>query len=141
MSIKSRLNMLEAEGYEPAYYNGKYYDLSNLWEENKFIFWTCGGQSLEYDCREKLMQIYKEEKEKGILSKWYNRIKEESEDTCGSLEEELKKAFNSILYDYGGLDEIDPYEIKQLEEVAYINFVDNNLDDFLKEDLELIGIY
>ena len=70
MSVNSRLNLLEAEGYEPIY------------------------------------------------------IKE-----------------TDSYYDTGLEIEIDLYEIKQLEEAAYINYVDNNLDDFLKEDLELIGVY
>lgn len=138
MSIQTRLDMLEAEGYEPAHYQGKYYDMGWLNQEDTFIFWTCVGASAEYDCEEKLLEVIKEEEEKGILTKWYNRIKEESENTCGSFEEELKKAFQSILYNYGGLDEIDPYEIKQLEVREFRKQLENDLDDFLREDIDLI---
>jgi len=70
MSVNSRLNLLEAEGYEPVY-----------------------------------------NKETGVY------------------------------YDSGLEEEIPLYEIKQLEEAAYINYVDDNLDDFLKEDMDLMGVY
>tara|TARA_R110002020_G_scaffold470146_1_gene695696 strand:- start:53 stop:469 length:417 start_codon:yes stop_codon:yes gene_type:complete len=128
MSIKSRLNMLEAEGYEPAYYQGKYYDMGWLGQEDTIIFWASVGDGGEYDYRKELVR-------------WYQRIQEDSRPiyggdiTCGSFEEELKKAFNSILERE---NEIDPHEIKRLELGELRNKLKNDLEDFWHEDIDLL---
>lgn len=43
-------------------------------------------------------------------------------------------------YDTGLEIEISLYEIKQLEEVDYQNYLNDNLDDFLKEDPDIMDL-